>query len=243
MKSDNVVILITDNNYLEYTQSMIGNLRNVGRHYGDFLVLLSEDIQDGEMEKFKKRNIYTHRVSSVSYFSKLHIFSTFIRRWSRVVCLDADYLVFKDIAPVFDQIRNGELLVDFEIYKIHQYLTPRDKAVYDELCSWFDVDRFGFNCSCLAFDTRMIGDNTLDELLALKKKYQVINTHTCETGGDGPIFNFKFYEQAKQLKQVGFIHDNVEDPIALHTTRWMAPWNHHRDRYDAGLEFFDKWSD
>jgi len=245
--SNEVVVLVSDNNYLQYTYSLIGNLKNIGKWAGDFLVILTEQPPLSEIDKLQSRNIHIQNVCNNSvktFFGKFYVFSPYIKHWKTACYFDADFIIHDDINPLFKQVKKNKMLVDYEEFEIWRYLSDKDLLSLKELNTWFDVGRFGFNSSCMLFDTDIVSETTLIELFELKEKYKGINQHTgLADGTDQPILNFKFYDISEQIQNVNYVGrpNDRGKSIASHTCRWSAPWVHHPQYYNYGLDRFEKW--
>lgn len=241
MNARQVVVLVTDNNYFKHTESLIGSLRSVGGYGDDIVVLVAEDVTLYNIKRLMDRGISHKVVRGKTHYLKMNIFSHLLKRWQKVLYFDADFIIHSEIQPLFDQIIDDLLYVDFEPFKIREYLSNKESYHYRELEKSFDLDKLGFNAGFVAFNTRLAGQNVYDELVALQHRYKTINHHTESGGGDQPLVNIKFHSVAKQIEGVGFIASHSDgNRIASHCTRWHAPWDHHQEYYKNGLEVFER---
>jgi len=243
----NTFVFVTNNNYLNHIRSLIGNLKRIGNWNKDFVVILSESISKVEVDEdsFKDRNIKLFNINKLidPFYAKFYVFDEFLKNWDRVCYLDADFIIRKDVNSIFDQ--RGSFLIDQEEFEIWRYLSDRDLNVLNELKTWFNVDRLGYNTSCMLFDTSIINKDTINDLNLLKEKYQVINQHTgLPNGTDQPIINFMFYDRFNQIDAVGYVGRTKSTDIMNHTCRWGASWvlPELREYYNLGLKSFNEWN-
>jgi hypothetical protein len=237
----NVIVAVSNKQYIKHTYSLFGNLRNLGNWKGDLAIVLSEDIDKEDYHILNKNNIQILKCNDkiYPYFAKFFIFHPFFKQWDRILYLDQDHIIRKDVNLLFNQI--GEFLISKEPFKIKQYFSDNDKECFEDLKRNYNINKDGYISSCMLFESKLINDNTLDNLFKLKTKYESINRHTgIEGGTEQPIINLYFYDKFKHLENVTFIDTIDSNTILNHTCRWGAPWKYegHFNYYQTGLRNF-----
>jgi len=235
------IVAVANEPYVEHTKSLFGNLRTVGQWNGD-LVLIANGVYD--VAPFTDRGVKVeyHYDAVTPFHAKFWVFGEAIRKkYDRIMYLDADMLVKKPIAPMFDQ--DGAFLADYEPFKLREYFDS-GADVYKLLDREYELDRQGFNTSCMLFDTRPISEYIGSGwLFWMQEKCFDANNHTGLVGGtDQPIINLLFNSVCEQIGGVCFVGDRKHRRQAslVHTTRWLAPWKEHKDYYERGLKAFEE---
>jgi lipopolysaccharide biosynthesis glycosyltransferase len=144
-----------------------------------------------------------------------------------------------------------------EPFSIHQYFCQNwDASVanseLNKLRLNYNIDQTGFNSGVMYFNTNIINQNTLNELLSLKESLQYINNHTNPSGGDQPILNLQFLQNIIPAanKEISYWRKANDDTVIMHFCRWDAPWvnnshsnklnNSYINQYNQNLNLFNK---
>ena len=247
-----VIVLVSDQNYLNHTKYLFSHILNDTNYDGDLCLITNEQVDTRE---FEKKNIHIKKYEKIDpYFQKLNIFDTYFKKWDKVLYLDCDTMVIKnDLNSLFDL--SGDLYCEPEPWTIQEYFNgDKNISLFEELKSEYDVDKIGFNSGSILFNTSIIDDNTQKELFEIKEKYQDINEHTRKEGGDQPIINLKFIDTWKRFpkneicywilpdsgysRRVGLYNEVYKDKpdqnnvIIYHFVHIYAPWvNHNMSPY------------
>jgi lipopolysaccharide biosynthesis glycosyltransferase len=244
---NNVIVICTDNNYINHVKYNINNIRE--KHGEIDICITYEERFEVEIQKelsnfnvifksFKrKRNDLT------SFGQKYHIFDVFFKKWEKILYIDCDTVVFSNLNPLFNLLDNNNFVVDFENNSIRNFFSmwvnliplPDDNeelinSKFKELDNetYVDVNQSGFNSGILLFNSKIIESDTIDTLYTLSDKYKLINRHGQNGGqeGDQPIINLLFAKYCHQVPNNMFcfwrgINHNT---IIGHFCRWEAPW-------------------
>jgi hypothetical protein len=240
--SKNAVVFVLNQIFVERTEYIIGAIRKYGKWAGD-IVLLANNVQPEAIRKFDWHRVTVMPINEQRYWMKSRCFSPAMRYWDNLLCLEQDYVIFKDINPLFEQV--GELLcVDKDHTHLYdQFYPDPNRPLYEELEKRIDMNSSVFNASCLLFATKSIPEDAFIELNKLRERYQQINRTIGDRDGwaDQPIFNIYFYKMWQQITGVCFHGVKTPETIAAHTTHWHAPWSPEtglRPYYDECLEFY-----
>ena len=97
----------------------------------------------------------------------------------------------------------------------------------------------------MEFNTSLIKENTLDDLLKLSDRLQPINNHTSPKGSDQPIFNLYFINDLNYIKnkKISFWKESTNNTIAQHHCRWEAPWINNNSSSKLGKTYLQNYKD
>ena len=234
------LVIVSDMNYIQHAKYLFSSAKNVGKWNGD-MCLVCNGVDDKTKREFMNKGIHILDLPKDinPFFAKLYLFDTYFKRWDKMCYFDVDFVFTGDINGI---VSEGEFLVDVEPFNVHQYFDKdANPKLFNELKSEIDVDSFGFNSGCMVYDTEIITDTSVSELLAYMEKYKEINHHTgLDEGTDQPILNIMFHRQLKQINGVAFHLKRKQDTVAMHTCRWHAPWKDQRyiQQYNHYLSMF-----
>jgi len=212
---DCLLVTLADNNYIEAAKQLFAGAYLNGGWQGEYL-LLAHKVDPLELQWFQMRGIRTHPCDTDHIniarplrpkvlFAKFTLLTSFFKKWRVVVFLDADILVRGSLAPLarvagFAAVKDSSNLgMQFvETFNIYDYSVIQDRI--DRIRRQFvpyDLDLTGFNSGVMAFNTRLINEETtarLEQLLKLYAEY----TFT----GDQGILNLLFYRHWQRLPSV-----------------------------------------
>ena len=223
----NVIIVVSDQNYLNHARSLFSNLRNDCKYNGDMCLITYDDVDTTD---FEKNGVVIRRYENLDhpFYQKFHIFDSFFKKWENVLYLDCDIMCFENIDDVFesDDLINGDkepwsILGHSECMSFTQ-----DNPLFQKLIDVHEIDKYTmYNAGSLFFKTSIIDDNTVDDLFSLKNEFQKINIHTNKSGSDQPIINIKFKDIIKQYPTNFISYVGSNNPTkAYHFLHFGAPW-------------------
>jgi lipopolysaccharide biosynthesis glycosyltransferase len=248
-----VLVVISDENYLDHAGSLFVNAINEGKWDGD-LCLIANNIDDlNRLIKFKEMGVEVlHKKCDNPYIINLHVFDTYFKKWDYVVYMDCDFIIFKPLNDYlnFHDLNYGGIIADKEPFKINEYLCqgwePENKknALHD-LNLKYDLNKFGFNAGFFSFNTKVIKNETIKDLFKISEEIKNVNNHTHPTGSDQPIFNLYFNENILYIKNNTICFWNLinNDTVAAHFCRWEAPWNNNNYSNLLGKTYYQKYKE
>ena len=214
------------------------------------------------LSDFKKFGVeIIHKKIDNYYYANYFIFDVYMKKWDYMVYMDCDFTIFGDLNNIVkDEVKNKPLIsVDKEPFTVKSYLSwAVDKnnqvvnnfiegreEIFNELSKTYDLNILGFNAGFLSFNTSIIEENTLENLLQLSEKLQPINFHTSHKGSDQPIFNLYFMNNLNYIenKKVSFWRESNENTIAQHHCRWEAPWHNNFFSPKLGKTYSQNYND
>jgi len=226
-----LLILVTDLNYIEHVKYNIKNIRNV---YGEIEICVLCDKSD--YEEIKKlldyKNVFIRKIQTDleqeerKYLNKFHIFDPFFKRWQKILYIDCDTLIFSSLNDIFKILSDEKnFIVDFENSEIKDFF-------YNLSVENLDINQIeiiknkGFNTGIILFNSSIIENNTISNLYHLSEKLSKYNRHGHGEMGDQPIINIYFYQIASQVVENMFCYwVNIDErTIISHFCHWFAPW-------------------
>lgn len=244
-----VFVIVSDKNYLEHAKSLFYSAKNDGKWVGDFC-LIANNVEKKYLTDFEKFGINIMNIKMDNfYYANFYIFDVFFKKWDYVMYMDCDFTIFDDLNKIenYDIMSKGILSADKEPFKIHQYFCQgwdelSKENSLSEIKKSYDLEKNGFNAGFLSFNTCLINDNTLSELLNLCEYLLPINNHS-KIGSDQPIFNLYFSEKVKFIddNKVCFWRASTDKTITQHHCNGEAPWvnNNYSDR--LGKTYYDNY--
>jgi lipopolysaccharide biosynthesis glycosyltransferase len=242
-----VIVICTDNNYIKHVRYNINNIRD--RHGEiDICVIFEEKYETEIKSNLSEFNVILKsfkrkRNDLTSFGQKYHIFDTFFKNWEKILYIDCDTFIFSDLSPLFNLLDTNDFIVDFETNSIKNFfsmwvnsipfITDNQNEIHNKFIeleneSNIDVNQDGFNSGILLFNSKLINDETIDNLYNLSDKYKLINRHGQNGGqeGDQPILNLLFGQYCTQVPNNMFCFwRGIDDrTIISHFCRWEAPW-------------------
>ena len=259
-KIKKVIVLVSDEKYLDYTKYLFSNIIHDTNYDGDLCLITHTQINTTE---FEEKNIYVKKFEKIDpFFQKLNLFDVYFKQWDKVLYLDCDTMVIKnDLNSLFKL--PDDLYCEPEPWTIQEYFNGnKNHQLFEELKKEYNVNKIGFNSGSLLFNTSIIDNNTQKELFEIKEKYQDINEHTRKEGGDQPIINLKFIDIWKLFpnneicywiiqdsgysRRVGLYNEvyknkpKQENIIIYHFVHCFAPWvNYQISPYS--VSYYDKF--
>ena len=257
-----VIVLVSDENYLNHTKYLFSNIINDTDYDGDLCLITNHQVNTTD---FESRNIYVKKFEKIDpFFQKLNLFDVYFKKWDKVLYLDCDTMVVKkNLNSLFELPE--EMYCEPEPWTIQEYF-QKDKNIklFEELGREYNINKIGFNSGSLLFNTSLIEDHTTYELFTIKEKYQEINEHTRKEGGDQPILNLKFINTWKVFpkneicywilddsgysRRTGLFNEiyknkpSLDSVIIHHFVHIYAPWVNNRQSC-YGVSYYEKYKD
>lgn len=220
--SDNCIILMCNQPYLNKARNTIKQLREIGKYQDDIVLLVGDDLKELivddvivkyfpnidrssiiEILKYKPISSDGREFIKPFQWHKVHIFDTYFKKWKKCLYIDAGMHIFNPIDKIMNLDCTNKLLAHSDAYPTFewklkvQFNESQFPELYKELCSTYDLEIDYFQSGILLYDTNIIEHNTKDELLSLSNKY--INSRTNEQGIMNIYFNCikKIWEPVK----------------------------------------------
>lgn len=113
---------------------------------------------------------------------KLHLFNTFFKNWEYIFYLDCGITIFSDISPIINTITENTLLAHSDAFptyewKLHVQFDKNNVEYFTKLNSIYNLNIDYFQTTIMLYDTKIIEDNTYDDLLKLTYDYPISRTN------------------------------------------------------------------
>lgn len=252
MKENNqnhALALLADNNYLEYTKQMFYSARRYG-NWRDELLLIAFEIPDDErLQWFRERNIKIEHISrnefdfqnipddKAVFFAKLHLFKPRYNRYRKIIFLDTDMIIRKDINKLKEF--NSFAAADdcFQYPLIHQLSRPGkpyEDAEINEHYSQDTLKKISFNTGVMVIPTEHNNEEHYQKLVQLTDKFGmqsvffdqgVLNLHFIHSRKRIP-YVYNDYYASEYFNRRGLLRRfNDRDAVILHIIHPCKPWD------------------
>ncbi len=113
---------------------------------------------------------------------KLHLFNTFFKQWNYVFYLDCGITIFSDISPIINEVTENTLLAHSDAYptyewKLHNQFDETNTEYFTKLNNTYNLNVNYFQTTMMLYDTRIIENDTYDNLLKLSIEYPISITN------------------------------------------------------------------
>jgi hypothetical protein len=126
-----------------------------------------------------------HWFKKIFQYHKLHLFNTFFKQWNYIFYLDCGINIFADISPIINEItENSEntLLAHSDSYptyesKLNTQFNKNNTEYFIKLNNTYNLNIDYFQTTIMLYDTKIIEDNTYNDLLKLTNEYPISITN------------------------------------------------------------------
>ena len=113
---------------------------------------------------------------------KLHLFNTFFKQWDYIFYLDCGIKIFSDISPMLKECKQNTLLAHSDSYpsfqwKLHIQFYKTNIEYFKKLNNKYNLNIDYFQTTIMLYDTKIIENNTYDDLLNLSIEYPISRTN------------------------------------------------------------------
>lgn len=211
------IILVTNKAYIKKAKVTLNRIRKVGNYKGDVVFLIGNDLKDeikthniekkntfvkyfpdidrgGIVEELKKKPTGDGReINKIFQWHKLHCFDIYFKKWKKCFYIDVGMYIFKSIDKILNLDCENKLIAHSDAYPTYerklksQFDSKQFPDLYKELYDKYDLESDYFQSGIMLYDTKLIVEQTKNNLLELSNKY--INSITNEQGILNIYFN------------------------------------------------------
>ncbi len=249
-----VLVTLADRHYVAAAKALFASAHLNGGWTGSYL-LLAHGLSDEEIAWFTSRGIlvkkteafFDHPIGGMSetLTCKFHLFSEDFRQWDRVVYIDGDSLVLRNLAgllecddfsavtdsgsPLFWQVKNPERIVDTAQRKMAE-------AEFEEFLKNYNLSELTFCAGFFVFNPKKLDSNTLEKMMDLCRRFNRLSNF-----GEQLMFNILFYRQWRELPRLYNVQPQLNSgsywwknvhalpAMIIHyigpTKPWKLPWS------------------
>jgi hypothetical protein len=130
----------------------------------------------------KKINRPPHWFQKQFQYHKLHLFNIFFKKWNYIFYLDCGINIFSDISPIINEMTENTLFAHSDAYPTYKWKlqTQFDKTnteYFTKLINKYNLNIDYFQTTIMLYDTKIIKDDTYDNLLNLLTEYPISITN------------------------------------------------------------------
>ena len=201
------VVFVCNQAYFYKLANTCNQLVTNGNYKGDICLVIGDDLIDNKLlqsdfiiknkiiikhfpnitfskefiEINNKINTDRRNITKKFQWHKLHLFNTFFKRWDYIFYIDCGMTIFSDITPMLNERTENKLLAHSDAYqtyerKLHNQFCINNEC-FEKLNNIYNLNIDYFQSGIMLYDTKIINENTYDELLKLTYEYPISKTN------------------------------------------------------------------
>jgi hypothetical protein len=248
------LVLSSNYAYRNHVLAVFAGARNRGAWQEDFALIVDSTWPVHEVESLVSRGVHVLRLPKQPHpaILKLYMSHPFFSIWNRILYLDTDTMVLRDLSPLLKL--EGPAFCVPQRYSAREHYDRTDNRLYERICGLLPAREPGFNSGIILMTRKVFfASHTMPWLLYLQKEFRKINSHGGFHGhGEQPTLNVLMCGlwQPFPKDEVHFYGKLREKTIVMHFFRWDAPWENdkpcslfnksYRQIYEEDLKNFDQ---
>ena len=113
---------------------------------------------------------------------KLHLFNTFFKQWNYIFYIDCGMKIFSYISPIINEVYENTLLAHSDAYPTYEWklscqFDETNTNLFTKLNNIYNLNLDYFQTTMLLYDTKIIQNDTYDNLLKLSIEYPISKTN------------------------------------------------------------------
>jgi hypothetical protein len=227
------IILVFNKKYLEKSYNTIKQIRETGQYNGDIVCIISDDLKDftnllyvdnniiiKHFKEIDRNNIIKlleknpigdgREINKTIQWHKLYCFHNYFKEnYKKCLYIDVGMNIFKPLDKIINLNCDDKILAHSDAYPTYvwklscQFDNKIFGDLYKELENKYNLNIDYFQSTIMLYDTKIINDNTFDELVKLSTV--CINSKTNEQG----ILNIYFNCILKKWGQITIKDDET----------------------------------
>lgn len=206
MNNNNLCIVFVCNKaYFNKFIQTCNQLITHGGYKGDICLVIGDDLRDdAALDRIKNSKIIVKYFPDIIFtetffkinnhissdgrnitkkfqWHKLHLFNTFFKKWEYIFYLDCGMTIFSDVSPILKEAKENTLLAHSDAYPSYQWKlhTQFDKnnRIFPKLNHTFNLNIDYFQTGIMLYDTKIIEENTFNDLYELSLSYPISKTN------------------------------------------------------------------
>jgi hypothetical protein len=145
------------------------------KHFPD--IIFSEKF----MNKFVSIERDPHWRKKIFQYHKFHVFDIFFKQWKNIFYIDAGTTVFRSLAPILSSTKVGKFLAHSDAYPQYEWKLNsqfvQSEEQFNELNQTYNTNIDYPQTTIMLFDTDIIKEDTVNNLLSLAEKYNFSKTN------------------------------------------------------------------
>jgi len=137
---------------------------------------------DEFLEKINKINTDGRNNTKKFQWHKLHLFNTYFKQWNYIFYIDCGIHIFSDISPMINEKTENTLLAHSDAYptyelKLNCQFDHTLTEYFTKLDNTYNLNIDYFQTTIMLYDTKIIKNDTYDNLLNLTYEYPISRTN------------------------------------------------------------------
>ena len=216
------IVTYTDLKYLSKAMKTINDIRINGKYFGDLIVITDglftieesyikamnlivveyPDIDTSSLinkiKQFPFVNTDKREYEKLKQWNKLYVFDKYFQKWDFVFFVDAGLRIFDEIQYFHNSFKDNAIVAMDDghpnfVNKFSCQIEMTNTEVVNKLKEIYDINSSYFLNCLFIFDTNLIKEDTLDNLIKMMNEYPI-----CRTNEMG-IMNIYFHKEWKPL--------------------------------------------
>ncbi len=243
MDKKDAIVLVADAAYLDYARQVCYSAHRYGNWKGDYVLLVC-DCSNADLSWFTERGVHVYDFELLTknsingwppvIFHKFYLLHPMMKRWRKLIYLDTDIMVLKDInhltklkgfaaSPDHDLLSmRGQF---FNMSELRTELRPKMEYLEQK----YNLNEVSFNVGMMVFDPRKNSMKLFHKALKMLEDYHAVVKYPEQA-----IFNLFFYKKWKRLSN----YNNYYNPeyvykqgvkknhaVILHFIGNSKPWH------------------
>ena len=193
--------------FFDKFKNTCSQLINNGRYNGDITLIIGDDIELKNINNdnfIKSNNINVVKFENIKFpddvnnilesvnddgrcinkkfqWHKLHIFDVYFKKWDYILYLDSGLNINHDISPIINSSIKDSILAQSDsypnmIWKLRDQF-DQTKELFNRLNNEYNLDIDYFQTTIMLYDTSIITDRLIEDLLKLTYKFPITRTN------------------------------------------------------------------
>jgi len=174
----NICLVIGDDLYNDTLLNCdtIKNNNIIIKHFPD--IQFSDDFIDIQQNMVRD----PHWFKKIFQFHKLHLFTSFFKQWDYIFYLDCGITIFSNILHMINEATPNTLLAHSDSYPNYEWklkcqFDNTNTGHFTKLNGEYNLNIDYFQTTILLFDTKIIENDTYDNIFNLLKKHPISKTN------------------------------------------------------------------
>jgi hypothetical protein len=193
--------------FLDKFKNTCEQLINNGKYTGDITLIIGDDmeLENTKNDNFiKDNNINVIKFDNIKFsddvnnilesvnddgrcrekkfqWHKIHLFDIYFKNWDYVLYLDSGLSINHDISPIIESRKKDKLLAQSDAYPTMLWRLrdqfDQTKELFNKLNNEYDLDIDYFQSTIMLYDTNIINDKLVINLLELTNRYPITRTN------------------------------------------------------------------
>jgi hypothetical protein len=203
---NHAIVFTTNKEYLPRFYFTCKNLRTVGNYNEDIILMLGNDLSQSDIDQdfIQTNKLIIFKLPTMTFdpetlrkifsiprdyywnlkffqYHKFNLFHPFFKQWKYIFYMDCGINILNDITPMLSLFKPGKIVAHSDAYPLYEWKLKRQfdssQIEFKELITNYNLDIDYFQTTILLYDTSIITDRTVFDLMTLVKKYPLSITN------------------------------------------------------------------